>query len=104
VTASRAEKINELFGDRKRYRIINRERLIKCMSIESFEEFEKWHRLILEEKLKNRELRKEAYWSQSIALGYSEWLASIALKSGLKRYKIKEENPYISYLMGEKSS
>ena len=90
---------SELTGVRQRYRIINMDRLLKCLWIRDEEAFHHWHRQAIEQKLQCDKLERERYWSTAVAVGDPEWLAAHVAAKKLKRHRIIEtDNAH--YLQG----
>jgi hypothetical protein len=68
--------------------------------------FRKWYKATLKEELACISRRKQAYWSEAIAVGDPDWLKSAAHKAGIKRYAIQNrelesKNAYIYFLAGK---
>ena len=84
---------HEIIRKRQRYSIINRERLLQVLYMNDFNKFRRWYKRVLDDKIINRELSRQTYWSKAIAVGEPEWLEDVSGKIGLKRYRIKNINP-----------
>jgi len=107
----------ETSGKRKRSLIVNRELLIRKTGHSSEEEFTSWYENTLKEKIRRKELAREPFWSESLAVGDKEWVSSIASRIHLgkkelsraepnpagKSLKVREE-PAIYYVKGGKRS
>ena len=98
--------IHELLGKRERYCLINMERLLQCLAVDSIDEFHKWYKSTLDEKLACISHERQAYWSEAIAVGTPDWLQSSANEAGIKRFLIKkspnkDKKSYIHFLMGK---
>ena len=52
------------------------------------EGFRNWYTLTLEDKLRNKELKRQEFWSKAIAIGDEEWLKSQVSPKEAKRFKI----------------
>lgn len=78
----------EFMGKKRRCKIINMDRLLNALALEDEKEFRKWHGLTLNEKLRNEEHKRQAFWSRAVAVGDEEWLKSQAVSMGMKRFKI----------------
>ncbi len=90
---------SELAGVRRRYRIVNMERLLKCLWIKDEAAFREWHRQAIEKQLTRDKLERERYWSTAVAVGDPEWLAEYVAEKKLKRHRIIEaDNAH--YLQG----
>jgi putative transposase len=95
---------HEIMGERQRYRIINKERLLQALSMDDIERMRRWYRLTLEHLLRAGELAREEYWSKAIAVGDPEWLKNITISMDLKRYKIQNAdstNTESGYFIGK---
>ena len=89
----------EFTGTRKRYRIINIDRLLECLWMSSEKEFRQWYLQTLAETLSLKQ-QPEPFWSQAVAVGSPEWLEGEAPQLGLKRFKV-EAIGQNHYLMGK---
>ena len=68
---------HELVGDRKRYRIIDIDRLVELLGVKDKEFLAGFHQQRVDEAIKNRQLNREAVWTESIAIGRKEFLEEI---------------------------
>ena len=68
---------DELVGDRKRYRIINRPCLATRLGCEDGVEFSNWFRRTMDEKVNGYHVR-EPWWTESLAVGDPDWIERIA--------------------------
>jgi putative transposase len=93
---------HEWFGQRQRYRIVNRRRLLACLMMSDWEQFRDWYQKTLEEKLRRRELAREAYWTQALAVGDEDWLKATARACGLRRGRVAGTDA-CHYLVGRLS-
>ena len=91
---------HELVGQRRRYRIVNRRRLLACLMMGDEEQFRDWYQKTLAEKLRRRELAREAHWSRALAVGDADWLRSVAGDFGLRRVSVAEADE-CHYLVGK---
>lgn len=90
---------SELTGVRQRYRIVNIDRLLRCLWIKDEAAFREWHRQAIERQLECDRLERERYWSTAVAVGDREWLVEHVEGKKLKRHRIIDtENA--SYLQG----
>ncbi|MCK5805910.1 MAG: hypothetical protein KAI66_23975 [Lentisphaeria bacterium] len=64
-------------GARKRYRIIDQERLLCLLSVEDMESFRHWHEAAIAEQCALAEIPKEPHWSRAFAVGSRTWLEDI---------------------------
>ena len=69
---------HELCGDKKRYRVINTERLRKCLRIEDSEQFNEWYKRTIDEKLKVLYHVRQAFWTEALAVGDEAWIKRIS--------------------------
>jgi putative transposase len=80
--------LHEFTGAKRRYCVIDKDRLIKCLGMRTFEDFQLWYTKTLQKIIKEQYLAKESFWSNSIAVGNEDWVNEIYIKQGLKRKKI----------------
>jgi len=74
---------HELIGSRRRYRIIDVERLIKCLDMPSLEVFRDWYANNIEERVERTYHCREAFWSSSVAVGERDWVRDLATRCEL---------------------
>jgi REP-associated tyrosine transposase len=79
---------SEIRKGRERCRIINIKRLLDCLCIKDKQTLLDWHECSIMEKINKQELKKEKYWSNSIAVGESAWLDNLISNKNFKRQKI----------------
>ncbi len=77
---------HELTGSRKRYRILDIEHLVAKTSRGSVSEFQQWYRDKIEEKLSKGRLKREAHWTDSLAVGDHDFVEQIT-KEYRNRYR-----------------
>ena len=65
---------HEICGERRRYRIVNRERLLWCLGMPGDRSFTAWYRETIEEELVRGSRQRQALWSEALAVGDAEWL------------------------------
>jgi hypothetical protein len=81
----------EHVGDRKRYRLVDRERLVELTQAGSMQAFERDYADAAAEVLARGGLRREPKWTQSIAVGDEEYVLAIADKlRGRAKLKVTE--------------
>ena len=90
----------ELTGIRQRCRIINRQRLLQCLWMDSDEQFKQWHQQAIEAELEKEKLEHQAFWSKALAVGDREWLEQLIASRRLKRHEIIEVDNCLSFLQG----
>ena len=91
----------ELTGKRQRCRIVNMKRLLKCLGMKDEETFRLWHEQLLHKKLSGKQLQREEYWSNSVAVGDKDWLEQLVKNQKLKRQKVIEADSSC-YLRGSR--
>jgi len=79
---------HELTGIRKRYRVLNIDKLLSKLDILDYYYFLKWYSGTLNEILLNEKLKREAFWSESKCVGDESFVKRIADKK--ERKKINE--------------
>ena len=80
---------HELGGRRQRYRIIDIERLLKCLNVnESTDSFREWYGHTIEEKAGSLYHARQAYWTDALAIGNREWIEAVYAEQNWKRNKI----------------
>jgi putative transposase len=75
---------SELTGRRQRYRIVNVDRLVKCLRMENAAAFREWHRVAVDEPVRQEDWKRETFWSKAIAVDDREWLADLASARGIR--------------------
>lgn len=65
---------HELAGTRKRYRIIDMDRLLALLDFPDVGAFRRWHGATLDELCLRAELPREPHWSKALAVGSRAWL------------------------------
>lgn len=80
---------HELTGKRKRYRVVDINRLLKCLMMDSLVNFQRWYKLTLAEKVAGVKHGREAHWSEAVAVGDPDWLEGVYKKFKFKRKKIR---------------
>ncbi len=69
----------ELSGARKRYRIIDLDRLLGLLGSSDVAGFRRWHAATLGELCDRREQQRETHWSRAFAVGSRRWLRELSL-------------------------
>ena len=80
--------LHEFVGNKKRYCIIDKNRLVKCLSSGTYENFLNWYKKTLLKKVQSEYRARQAFWSNSFAVGDKEWLQGIYRREGFKRKQI----------------
>ena len=60
---------HELVSRRSRYRLIDRENLLKKLSCGSEKQFRKWYEAGIADKLRQDEIQRESFWGDSRVVG-----------------------------------
>lgn len=60
---------DELTGKRKRYRILDIDRLLECLDLRNAEELSRLHCEGIREQIERRSLAREPHWTETIAVG-----------------------------------
>lgn len=93
----------ELLGLRQRYRIIDRNWLMKCLNFEDSDEFDRWYREGLTDRCAKPELlKRESHWTSAFAVGSRPWLEGVIgddpeAEKGISPLNPKEDTP--SYVL-----
>jgi len=77
---------NEIQNPKKRYNLIDFQRLPILFGFDSLKEFQKHHKIWIDEALKNYRLERDSKWSESIAVGRKSFVEEVHKKLG---YKVK---------------
>ena len=69
----------EILGQRRRYRIVNRDRLKWCLGMpdEPDSRFQAWYTATVEELLARRRFAREPHWSEALAVGSEQWVEAL---------------------------
>ena len=79
----------ELTGERQRYRIVDLNRLLKCLRTDDVIHFREWYIQTIEQKVELRYHAREPFWSDALAVGDEHWLKKVVGKiSSRKRINI----------------
>lgn len=60
---------DELLGLRKRYRTLDLERLMQMLGVDDIHALRAWYSQTVDERLATRQLQREAYWTEALAVG-----------------------------------
>ena len=76
---------HELCGERQRYTIIDKERLIKCLASGTFKVFKAWYKATIKVTLESygNNYQREPLWSESLAVGDYNWIENLKELSGI---------------------
>ena len=69
---------DELMGTRTRYRVVAIDRLLESLTIARREDFLKLYEGKIEELMQKNELRREASWTEAVAIGEREFVEDVA--------------------------
>lgn len=67
----------EICGERERYRIVNRERLLWCLGMVDDPSFAAWYRTTIEEEVARGRGQRQPLWSEALAVGDRDWLDAL---------------------------
>ena len=83
---------DELTGQRKRYRIVDQERLLYLTGFPSMSEFVNFYIDSISEHLSAGKLVRESSWTEAVAIGNEEFIAaaeqSVAYRQRMERYEV----------------
>ena len=82
----------EIQSSKARYRLIDKQALMKLLRFRDHDELKKAHRSWVEETLKEARLSREEYWTESVAVGSQEFVSGIKqelLERGIGKKIIK---------------
>ncbi len=65
---------DELVGSRRRYRILDIERLLERLDISSEAELRRYYTEAIDERVKAERLQRESHWTDSLAVGSEEFI------------------------------
>lgn len=70
--------VHELAGERKRYRVLNVERLQWCLGMPGdLDGFRSWYRRTLDEMARAAYRVRESHWTECVAVGNREWVDAL---------------------------
>ena len=107
---------NELQGPRKRYALIDYQRLMDFLQISTIDNLVQSHRRWIDEVLKQKKRDREARWTQCIAVGDHDFVEDIRAKLGIRKtdgrieaadgsYRLRESHtPYPDSTSSEKNT
>jgi putative transposase len=78
---------HELAGLRKRYRVINFPRLLKCLGYDpetDVEKFRSWYLKTINAKSEVF-MERQSYWTEASIVGSKDWIDSVSEQAGIKR-------------------
>jgi len=90
---------HEIVGERKRYRLLDICRLVELLGVENRDSLAEFHRQRIDEAIKYQQLKREAVWTESIAVGSKDFLKGIATSNKRrKKFYISTTVDGISYI------
>jgi len=87
---------HELVGSRRRYCLIDREKLLEKICCDSERQFKRWYESALEVKLRQNEMQRESFWGDSRVVGDYEFVLGQARRK--ERKNIVEAGSGLCYL------
>jgi hypothetical protein len=82
---------DELIGTRKRYTVLSMDKVVELVGGGDREQFARDYAAALEDAIDRGDLRREPYWSESIAVGSKDYVSGIADQiKGRAKIKVKE--------------
>ncbi len=70
---------HELLGERKRYRVLDLERLMSCLGIPpDVSAFRNWYGATLTEMCQTEYLVREPLWTECVAVGGRQWVETLS--------------------------
>ena len=85
---------HELTGLRKRYRVLNIEKLLTKLESFDYPHFLKWYTATLDEKLLEEERKREAFWTESKCVGDEFFVKRMADKKERKKISEASNNTF----------
>jgi len=81
----------ELASSRQRYRIVDRQRLVERLGLPGWDAYRNWYDASLRDVLaRGLFTERQAFWTDSPAVGCAAWVEDVAARSGMKRYSTVE--------------
>jgi len=73
--------VHELMGERKRYCLLNVERLLRCLGMpDHVDAFRRWYRRTLGQMCRTAYRVREPAWTECVAVGSREWVEDLSLR------------------------
>jgi len=85
---------HELTGIRKRYRVLNIEKLLTKLESFDYPHFLKWYTATLDEKLLDEEQKREAFWTESKCVGDEFFVKRMVDKKDQKKISEASNNTF----------
>ena len=91
----RCSGYHELSGLRQRYRVVNKQHLVRCLGAPcAAAEFDGWYRRTLAERLAGSYHARESLWTECVAVGDRDWISGLAVRvAGVQREVVRCESP-----------
>lgn len=87
---------NEHMGLKKRYLIIERASLLNCMEYHTdAKSFQEWYIKTINSQIEAGNLKREAYWSEAVAVGGKSWIEEISKNLPVRKRDIERIYQYI---------
>jgi len=85
---------NEIKSNRQRYKLIDTEKLMELLGMDNQERLKESYETWINTALVSRTLKRESYWTESVAVGDRDFVEDIKNKLGLKvnHRRFKEVN------------
>lgn len=87
---------DELTGKRRRYRIVDQERLLHLAAFSSADEFFRYHADSVDERLHAGENSREPCWTEGVAVGNEEFVeeaeAGVTYRQAMHRYRLEDQD------------
>ena len=82
---------DELTGQRKRYRIVDQDRLLSLTGFSSSTEFADFYRASISERLSVRNLFREPCWTEAVAVGSEQFVDAAERTTSYRRHMERYE-------------
>ncbi len=102
----------ELMGQKKRNRVVRMTKLLELLGGVELAEFRRHYEKLIMEKIEKDSLKREAHWTESLAVGSKEYIAAIqplirhrqetVMSSAAQGCWVLSENSYGSFFAGKK--
>jgi len=97
-----ASGYHELMGRRRRYRVINLERLLWCLAMPGrVAEFRTWYQATVDDLARSAYRVREPVWSESVAVGSQAWVEGLASRIVIGRKSVVPLEPVPGFGVAE---
>ena len=89
---------NEIFSDRQRYRLINKEKLMEFLNFQNMEELRTNYRIWIANTITSDRLKQEKFWTECVAVGSKDYVDEIKSKLGIRarhREIVRNQNSFL---------